>query len=656
MKKNTKKEKIPEMFTLEGSNFSVPEIQAGAQTEKVVKCAGTAYSGGAFSQWWSSMPCYVDLAGMRLAEQICLIYNHEYTPECRLGIAEVKNDGKTLAFEGEFDEGNPLAQSIIRAGKKFAWQVSIGAENSKYERISENTTATVNGQTVNGPALIIKESILREISIVAIGADAKTSMEIKASLMAPEEPENEPEQVQNEETAPEKIELTEENSVNIQASEAENENVTKAEEVSAENTEPTDNQSDTNTEEEIIMNEELNAKLDAITEGITKLSARMDEVEKKNEVQASRPAPEINVNASEATDGEVLKCAVEQAMGIKQEDSKAAEVAEKQYKGQMGLRQLYTECAHKAGFTGYVGNSNMADAVNAIKANFSNISLPGILSNAINKRIKAGWDYAEDAWRKVAEITSVSDYKAFSTYTLNAKGEYEEVPNGGTIPSGELAESSYENQVKRYGLMFSIDEMDIVNDDLGAINQRAFAFGRKAALKLNKVLWTKFQNDSDFFKADNHNIVTSAGELNVEYLGKLVKAFRKQTDANGDILGYEPAILLVPSNLEPVALKLFNDAEIRDNTASKNYTTGNPWRNRFVPVASAYLTSDDDYYLLADPQIAATMQVAFLNGQQAPLVESNPTSFDTFGISYRGKFSFGVAFADPKAGVKGDKA
>ena len=652
-KKKIEEAEVPSMLTLAEKEYEVPEKQDG----KPVKCSGTAYSGGSFSQWWSSMPCYVDLAGMKLAEQIPLMYNHIYDPECRLGVVSVENNGKTLAFDGEFDEGNELAQGIIRAGKKFAWQVSIGAENSKYERISENTTATVNGQTVNGPALIIKESILREISIVAIGADAKTSMEIKASLMAPEEPENEPEQAQEKtDTAPEKIELTEENSVNIQASEAENENVTKAEEVSAENTEPTDNQSDTNTEEEITMNEELNAKLDAITEGITKLSARMDEAEKKMEVQASRPAPEINVNASEATDGEVLKCAVEQAMGIKQEDSKAAEVAEKQYKGQMGLRQLYTECAHKAGFTGYVGNSNMADAVNAIKANFSNISLPGILSNAINKRIKAGWDYAEDAWRKVAEITSVSDYKAFSTYTLNAKGEYEEVPNGGTIPSGELAESSYENQVKRYGLMFSIDEMDIVNDDLGAINQRAFAFGRKAALKLNKVLWTKFQNDSDFFKADNHNIVTSAGELNVENLGKLVKAFRKQTDANGDILGYEPAILLVPSNLEPVALKLFNDAEIRDNTASKIYTTGNPWRNRFVPVASAYLTSDDDYYLLADPNIAATMQVAFLNGQQAPLVESNPTSFDTFGISYRGKFSFGVAFADPKAGVKGDKA
>ena len=198
--------------------------------------------------------------------------------------------------------------------------------------------------------------------------------------------------------------------------------------------------------------------------------------------------------------------------------------------------------------------------------------------------------------------------------------------------------------------------MDIINDDMNAINQRAFQFGRKASLKLNKVFWTLFQTDTDFFKAANNNIVTAAGALSADSLAKLVKAFRKQTDVNGDILGYEPKILLVPAALEVEAQKLYFDAEIRDTTASKQYLTGNPWRNKFVPVASAYLTSDDDYYLLADPTIAATMQVAFLNGQQAPVVESNPTNFDTFGISYRGKFSFGVAFMDTKAGIKGVKA
>ena len=607
---------IPSMLTLAEEPYELPK-QDG---DKPVRCTGVAYSGGSFRQWWSTLPCYVDLSGMRMAEQVCLMYDHDYDPECRLGVIEAKNDGKTLTIDGEFDTGNPLAQSIIRSGKKFNWQLSIGAENVKVERVDEGTVETINGNTVNGPAIVVRESILREVSIVAIGADAKTSMEIRASLMAPEPDEHVVQAVAQAEPA-----------VEIEKHET--------------------------TEEDIDMNEELNAKLNAITDGLTKLSERIEETEKRFETQASRPAPEICVrNTDDIATADVLQAAVEQAMGVTPTDTKAADIADRKFHGQMGLKQLYTECAHAGGWNGYLNNGNLGEAVSAIKASFSTVNLPGILSNAINKRIKAGWDYAEDSWRKIADITSVSDYKQFSTYVLNSKGDYEEVANGGTIPTGELAETGYSNQLKRYGLMFSIDEMDIINDDLNAINQRAFQFGRKASLKLNKVFWTLFQADTDFFKTANNNVITGAGALDASSLAKLVKAFRKQTDVNGDILGYEPRILLVPAALEVEAQKLYDDAEIRDTTASKQYLTGNPWRGKFTPVASAYLTSDDDYYLLADPTIAATMQVAFLNGQQAPVVESNPTNFDTFGISYRGKFSFGVAFMDTKAGIKGVKA
>ena len=616
-RKKIDKDEIPSMLTLAEGTYEVPEQEG----DKPVRCTGVAYSGGSFRQWWSALPCYVDLSGMKMAEQICLMLDHSYDPECRLGVIEAKNDGKTLTIDGEFDTGNPLAQNIIRAGKKFAWQLSIGAENVKVERVDDGTVETINGNTVNGPAIVVRESVLREVSIVAIGADAKTSMEIKASLMAPEPDEHVVQAVAQAEPA-----------------------------VEIENSEPT-------IEEDTDMNEELNAKLNAITDGLTKLSERIEATEKRFETQASRPTPEINVRKTDdIATADVLQAAVEQAMGVTPTDTKAADIADRKYHGQMGLKQLYTECAHAGGWTGYLNNGNLGEAVSAIKASFSTVNLPGILSNAINKRIKAGWDYAEDSWRKIADITSVSDYKQFSTYVLNSKGDYEEVANGGTIPTGELAETGYSNQLKRYGLMFSIDEMDIINDDLNAINQRAFQFGRKASLKLNKVFWTLFQADTDFFKAGNNNVVASAGALSAESLAKLVKAFRKQTDVNGDILDYEPRILLVPAALEVEAQKLYDDAEIRDTTASKQYLTGNPWRGKFNPVASAYLTSDDDYYLLADPTIAATMQVAFLNGQQAPVVESNPTNFDTFGISYRGKFSFGVAFMDTKAGIKGVKA
>lgn len=622
MKKKIDKDDIPSMLTLAEGVYELPEQEG----DKPVRCTGVAYSGGSFKQWWSALPCYVDLSGMRMAEQVCLMYNHSYDPECRLGVIEAKNDGKTLTIDGEFDTGNMLAQRIIRAGRKFNWQLSIGAENGKVERVDEGTVETINGNTVNGPALVIRESILREVSIVAIGADAKTSMEIKASLMAPE---------------PDEPATMDEHVVQAVAQAEPAVEIEKPE----------------TTEEDTDMNEELNAKLNAITDGLTKLSERIEATEKRIETQASRPTPEICVrNTDDIATADVLQAAVDQAMGVTPTDTKAADIADRRFHGQMGLKQLYTECAHAGGWNGYLNNGNLGEAVSAIKASFSTVNLPGILSNAINKRIKAGWDYAEDSWRRIADITSVSDYKQFSTYVLNSKGDYEEVANGGTIPTGELAETGYNNQLKRYGLMFSIDEMDIINDDMGAINQRAFQFGRKAALKLNKVFWTLFQTDTDFFKAANNNIVTAAGALSADSLAKLVKAFRKQTDVNGDILGYEPRILLVPAALEVEAQKLYFDAEIRDTTASKQYLTGNPWRNKFIPVASAYLTSDDDYYLLADPTIAATMQVAFLNGQQAPVVESNPTNFDTFGISYRGKFSFGVAFMDTKAGIKGVKA
>lgn len=603
-------EKIPQFISFAEENTALENI-----LQNTTKAEGIAYSGGDIRQPWSDAPVVVDLAGMELAPQIPLLFSHENDPNYRIGECVVENTGRELRLYAELDNSSRLAERLI-AQKQWSWQTSIGASNDEYTYLMEGATATVNGREIKGPKYIVTKSLLREVSVVAVGADPEAYMDIAASLM-----------LENDASTTKSTE-------------------SKIADNKAQSTETT-----TNHEENTMPEDNITAKLTAMEDTIAKLQAKLDE-------QTSRPAPEITVpKADETPKAEVLACAVEQAMGIEQKDTRAAEMASKKYKGQMGLRQFYTEAAQAAGWTGsYINNGNLGDASNAIKAGFSNIDLPGILGNAVNKRIKAGYDYAEGAWREIAEVVSVSDYKSFTSYSLNAKGDFEEVPNGSTIPHGELAESGYSNQLKRYGQMFQIDEMDIINDDLGAINTRAFGFGRKAALKLNKVFWGIYNADSAFYTAGNGNLVTSAGELNAANLAKLVKAFRQQKDANGDILGYDPAIMLVPAALEVEALKLYNDAEIRDNTASKQYLTGNPWRSKFRPVASAYLTSDDDYYLLADPNIAATIQVAFLDGQTAPTIESSAAEFDVFGIRWRAKFSFGVAFADPKAGIKGDKA
>lgn len=541
---------------------------------------------------------------MQFAPQIPLMASHDYSLGARLGVCAVASDGRQLTFTAEIDKANPIAQQVIAAGRLAPWQASIGAENHQLTVLAENEKATVNGREVVGPAYIIRKSTLREISVVSLGADPSTSLSIAAAL-----------------TAAGVVDSTQ----------------PKEPKMAEENTTPTAPAADN--------------KLETVMAELADVKAELARVK----AQAERPAPTI-IAPPETPLADVMAAALDQSMGLPVRDTRAADVAEKRYKGQFGLKQMYTEAARAAGWTGsYLNEASMYDAVNAIKAGFSNINLTGILGNAINRKIRQGFDYAESAWKAVAETVSVSDYKAFTSYILNAGGEYDEVPVGGTIPHGSLGEESFSNQVKRFAKMFSVDEIDVINDDLGAVNKRAFGFGRGAGLKLNTEFWTLFQNDGSFFSSGNSNKVSSAGALSVANLNALVKAFKKQTDGTGALTGYTPTVLLVPVALEATALGLYNDPEFRDTTASKNFTTGNPWRSKFKPVASAYLTSDDDYYLLADPQIAATIQVAFLNGQNGPMIESNATAFDTFGIQYRAKFSFGVAFADPKAGVKGDK-
>ena len=46
------------------------------------------------------------------------------------------------------------------------------------------------------------------------------------------------------------------------------------------------------------------------------------------------------------------------------------------------------------------------------------------------------------------------------------------------------------------------------------------------------------------------------------------------------------------------------------------------------------------------------IEVAFLNGQESPTIETAEADFNVLGIQMRGYHDFGVALQEPKAGVK----
>ena len=46
------------------------------------------------------------------------------------------------------------------------------------------------------------------------------------------------------------------------------------------------------------------------------------------------------------------------------------------------------------------------------------------------------------------------------------------------------------------------------------------------------------------------------------------------------------------------------------------------------------------------------MEVAFLNGQESPTIETADADFGTLGVRMRGFHDFGVSLQDPRGGVK----
>lgn len=406
-------------------------------------------------------------------------------------------------------------------------------------------------------------------------------------------------------------------------------------------------------------------KLEAITKGWTVDESKTALIKALRE---NKPvAPNVYVQGDHAGRGEMIHAAALISAGVNVDDvvkdigAPAVEAAQKQYRSGMGPKRLVLECAHANGFTdSMIDSGNWYEAAShGVRAGFSNVSLSGILANVYNKRLLQGFRYADQSWREIASIASVSDFKAINSYRLNMTGGFEEVGSGGELKHAALSDESFSNQAKTYGKMLGLTRQDIINDDLGALNDVPFMFGRAAANSFNDVFWTAFLADSAFFATGNSNIQSSGVALSIAGLEDAEKGFYAITAADGKPTGIKPAILLTPIALKNLAKQLYNDVSlgVTGVGSSKQVSpVSNPYAGQFKPVSSPYLVNAKDYYLLADPMDCAVIQAVFLNGRQEPFVESSAAEFNTLGILYRAYMDWGVALQDPKGGYKEDVA
>jgi hypothetical protein len=357
--------------------------------------------------------------------------------------------------------------------------------------------------------------------------------------------------------------------------------------------------------------------------------------------------------------------------------------------GQIGLQRLLILAARSRGYRGDLNDINPGNLEEVLRAAFSNeiraeggsaISLQNVLANVLNKYLLYGYFHTDMSWREIGAVRPVKDFKPTKGLNLTGDFLFTKLNADGQITHGALTDEAYANQIDTFARMLGITRQTIINDDTSILTTVPMLMGIGCNDSISKLFWTLLLNppvwtDSNAFffnrttatttlggGAINSNIVPSGGSsaLSSSSLQTGTQLFDKQVKPNGQPLGVRPAILAYPPELDVTALELMQSENLVYGGASAaKQPQKNVWKGRYKPVMSPYISnsaytgnSTTQWFLFADPNRLPAIEMAFLNGQETPTVQTAQANFNQLGIDVRGFHDYGVAMQNPRGAVK----
>ena len=645
------------------------EIVAAAEGRKP-HVRGVAYSGGKMRPGGWSQPIVVDLAGMTVPETVPLLANHENHTRGRVGLVTPTIVDGRLEIEGDIVASSSEADAIVGQGRSgAAWQLSIGAEVEKAERVREGTR-TVNGVQHAAPFYHVQKSTLREVSVVAVGADKATTMLVTASFQLSgaipdmkDNPENIPQNPADAPvvaaaapvapvapTAPEKPATAPQEAIHA-AIAAERERVSRIRAICA--------------------GEFSDIEAKAVAEG-------WDGAHTSEAVLAAYRAqmPNKDVNIAVKAESGPSKASLEAAVclraGISEETilkSCGERALEAAYPDRdMPMRSLMAECLRLEGKDVPRSFDN-----ETIKAAFSTVSLPGILSNVANKKLLQAYTAQPILAQRLCTTGDLNDFKEADRFRLTDVGDLKPVAADGEIKDGGLTEEAAKNQLDTYAKKFCLTRKMVINDDLGAFLAVPTAMGNRAARLVDQLFFKRLlanpaqADGAALFSAKHKNLLTGAASaLSADSLKKAIQIYLDQVDADGQPISVEPRILLVPTALKHLAIELTRGATLIMAGGAEN--TVRPAVNVLADenlevLSSPYLAnsnyagaSDTAWYLFGRPGTVDTFEIGYLRGKRAPTVERGDLDFNVLGIWFRVYFDVGIREQDHRGMVKANGA
>ena len=663
----------------------------------------TAYTGGKLLLAGFAFPVIVDLSGLKVSAKSRPILRDHDASRIVGHTESIEVNAGSIKLAGVISGANEHAREVTASGDNgFPWQSSIGAIAQRIVFVDQGESVEVNGRRFSGPLYVARQSALREVSFVALGADDQTIAQLIARHSPPSSSQIEAQPMEFEAWVEaqgfDPNALTDQQSQSLRAmfegrlktegGRLEDVTSTASADVTATQIGAADAglQSSVSGLQTVALGD-LRAQWAAERRRIAKISEICGGTHPDIEAQAveqgwdatqtelavlraSRPkAPPIHGTPPVAS-ARVLEAAVWLSAKISEQEC-LREFGEQTLDAadslrQIGLKELVAECARLEGhdIPRVFGNGR-----STINAAFATVSLPGILESVMDRTMLAAYEASPIAAFQLCAIGSVSDFKEVTRYRLLGTGGFEKVSPTGELKTGVLAEQAFGNKADTYGQMLILDRRDIVNDDLDAFLDLPRQMGRSGAESIDDLFFTLFlSNPGNFFAAGNSNYLEGAETaFGPDSLTTAKTLFRKQKAGPGTKaknqkpINVRPKYLVVPVEIETDAELLMGSAQLMiDASGTKTkIPVDNPHRNKYEVVSMPHLSdtyysgsSGKAWYLFADPALLPAFEIVFLNGKRTPTIERVEAPPNTLGMGFRAYLDVGCREQDPRGAVK----
>jgi hypothetical protein len=273
----------------------------------------------------------------------------------------------------------------------------------------------------------------------------------------------------------------------------------------------------------------------------------------------------------------------------------------------------------------------------------SSSDFANLLENVASKSLLIGYEEAPENWQSWCRIGNLPDFRTSSRPNMSTFGDLDIVYENGEYKYGSFSDLKETLTLATYGKLFNISRQALINDDLNAFTRVPMSMGRAASRKIGDLAYgvltsnpTLNQDSTALFDASHSNLVAagSGAAPSVTTIEAGMTAMALQTDPTGNVLNIQPAHLIVPVALKGTAMTLM--AAQYDPAGTAGTLTPNTVQGAMDVIADARLDADDplQWYLAANANMHDTVEVAFLDGNQTPFLESQD-GWKQDGVEYK---------------------